>query len=107
VNGGFEDGLTGWFPNNGNPTDGATLEITDDAFSGASAVHVTDRQTTGSGPMQDLSGKLQGGQTYEVSARVKYDNPDSPSSKQFFITMHYGGGSYTNLGTVTPQRGEW
>ncbi|MEE6282540.1 family 43 glycosylhydrolase [Georgenia sunbinii] len=107
VNGSFEDGLAGWFPNNGNPTDSVTLEITDDAFSGEAAVHVSERATTGSGPMQDLSGKVQAGQTYEVSARVKYDNPDSPPTKQFFITMHYGGGSYTNLGSVTPQRGEW
>lgn len=107
VNGDFEDGLTGWFVNNGNPTDAATLEITDDAYGGEAAVHASQRATTGSGPMQDLSGKVQSGQTYEVSARVKYDNPASPATKQFFITMHYGGGDYTNLGTVTPQRGEW
>jgi arabinoxylan arabinofuranohydrolase len=107
VNGGFEDGLTGWFPNNGNPTDSATLTITDDAFAGDSAVYVSDRNTTGSGPMQDLSGKLQAGGTYTVRARVKYDNPASPATKQFFITMHYGGGTYSNLGSTTPARGEW
>ncbi|MCR2817778.1 family 43 glycosylhydrolase [Microbacterium sp. zg.Y1090] len=107
VNGGFEDGLQGWFANNGNAADGATLTLTDDASTGAQAVRVTDRTTTGSGPMQDLSGKLQAGETYTVTARVKYDDPASPATKQFFITMHYGGGSYTNLGTTTPARGEW
>ncbi len=97
----------GWFANNGNATDGATLTLTDDAFSGTSALRVSARQTTGSGPMQDLSGKLQAGQTYTVKARVKYDNPNSPATKQFFATMHYGGFTYTNLGSVTPARGEW
>ncbi len=107
VNGGFEDGLTGWFVNNGNPTDGGTLSLTEDAFSGSYAVAVTDRQTTGSGPMQDLSGKVQAGATYTVRARIKYDNPDSPPTKQFFATMHYGGGSYTNVGDVIATRGQW
>ncbi|MFG2060930.1 family 43 glycosylhydrolase [Micromonospora sp. NPDC048871] len=107
VNGGFEQGLTGWFVNNGNATDAATLTPTSDAYSGSSAVHVTDRATTGSGPMQDLSGKVQAGQTYALSARIRYDNPQSPATKQFFATMHYGGGTYTNLVSVTATRGQW
>ncbi|WP_202609932.1 family 43 glycosylhydrolase [Herbidospora solisilvae] len=107
VNGGFESGLTGWFPNNGNATDTATLTPTTDAYSGSAAVAVTQRTTTGSGPMQDLSGKVQAGKTYSVTARVKYENPNSPATKQFFVTMHYGGGTYTNLGTVTTPRGQW
>ncbi len=107
VNGGFEDGLAGWFANDGNATDGATLSPTTDAYSGSGAVLVTERKTTGSGPMQDLSGKVEAGKTYLVTARVKYENPDSPATKQFFVTMHYGGGTYTNLGTVTVPRGQW
>ncbi|TQJ30755.1 family 43 glycosylhydrolase [Microbacterium sp. SLBN-146] len=107
VNGGFESGVQPWFPNNGNATDGATLNVTTDAYSGSSAIRVTGRTTTGSGPMQDLSGKVQAGQTYTVKARVKYDNPESPATKQFFITMHYGGGTYTNLASTTPARGAW
>ncbi|WP_405083965.1 family 43 glycosylhydrolase [Microbispora sp. NBC_01389] len=107
VNGGFEDGLSGWFVNNGNSTDGATLSPTTDAFAGSGAVLVTDRKTTGSGPMQDLSGKVQAGKTYAITARVKYENPSSPATKQFFATMHYGGSTYTNVGTVTVARGQW
>lgn len=107
ANGGFENGTTSWFSNNGNAADGATLASTTDAYSGSQAIRVTQRKTTGSGPMQDLSGKLQAGQTYTVKARVKYDNPESPATKQFFVTMHYGGGTYTNLGSATPARGEW
>ncbi|HEX5858600.1 MAG TPA: family 43 glycosylhydrolase [Microbacterium sp.] len=107
VNGGFENGLEGWFINNGNATDGGALSIVGDAFAGSSAVRTTGRTTTGSGPMQDLSGKLQAGKTYNIKARVKYDNASSPATKQFFVTMHYGGGTYTNLGSATPARGQW
>jgi len=107
VNGGFEAGLDGWFANNGNATDSATLTPTDDAYSGASAVLVTDRTTTGSGPMQNLSGKVQAGQTYALTARIKYDNAASPATKQFFATMHYGGATYTNLVSVTATKGQW
>ncbi|MDR7188451.1 arabinoxylan arabinofuranohydrolase [Microbacterium sp. BE35] len=107
ANGGFESGLEGWFVNNGNATDGGTLSIVGDAYSGASAIKIAGRTTTGSGPMQDLSGKVQAGQTYTIKARVKYDNASSPATKQFFATMHYGGGTYTNLGSTTPGRGQW
>ena len=95
VNGGFEDGLAGWFANNGNATDSATLSPTTDAYSGSGAVLVTQRATTGSGPMQDLSGKVQAGKTYSVTARVKYENPSSPATKQFFVTC-------TTAGRPTP-----
>lgn len=107
TNPGFEDGLSGWTVNNGNATDGATLTPTGDAYSGSGAVLVTDRKTTGSGPAQDLAGKVQAGKTYTVTARVKYENPASPATKQFFVTMHYGGSTYTNLGTGTLPRGQW
>ncbi|MBD8079468.1 family 43 glycosylhydrolase [Cellulosimicrobium arenosum] len=107
ANGGFEDGTTGWFVNDGNATDGGTLTTTDDAASGDAAALVTGRTTTGSGPMQDLSGTVQAGETYELTARIKYDAADSPGTKQFFATMHYGGGTYTNLVSVTATKGEW
>jgi arabinoxylan arabinofuranohydrolase len=104
VNGGFEDGLTNWFMND---TGGGTLSPTADAYSGSGAVLVTNRTTTGSGPMQDLAGKVQAGKTYTATARVKYENPNSPATKQFVVTMHFGGSSYTNIGSVTVARGQW
>lgn len=107
VNGGFEDGLTGWFVNNGNATDSATLSLTADAHSGSAAVLVTNRATTGSGPMQDLSGRVQAGQTYSLTARIKYENPNGPATKQFFATMHYGAANYTNLVSVVATKGQW
>jgi arabinoxylan arabinofuranohydrolase len=107
VNGGFEDGTAGWFVNNGNATDGGTLSTTADAASGDAAALMTDRATTGSGPMQDLSGKVQAGETYELTAKIRYTAEGSPATKQFFATMHYGGGTYTNLVSVTAARGQW
>src|SRR5699024_7249073 len=83
------------------------ISASTDAASGDGAVHVTGRATTGSGPMQDITGKVQHGITYDISAKVRYDAPSSPVTKQFFITAHYGGSSYTNLGTGTGTNGEW
>ncbi|WP_309244233.1 carbohydrate binding domain-containing protein [Micromonospora parastrephiae] len=107
VNGGFEQGTANWFVNNGNASDSAALSVTSDAYSGSSAALVTNRTTTGSGPMQDLSGKVQAGQTYVLTARIKYENPSGPATKQFFATMHYGAATYTNLVSVTATKGQW
>lgn len=105
-NPGLESGDTsGWIVN-----DTATLTATADAHTGTSAVAVTGRTTTGSGPAQNVTGKLQHGVTYDVSAWVKYDNPASPATKQFYITARYGGASttYTNLTSATSvTRGSW
>ncbi|WP_092544350.1 family 43 glycosylhydrolase [Actinoplanes derwentensis] len=105
VNGGFEDGLAGWFPN--DTTGSATLSSTTDAYSGSSAMLVTGRPKTGSGPMQDLTGTVQPGKIYTVTARVKYENPSSPATKQFVLTMHYGGSTFARLGAGTVTRGQW
>lgn len=107
VNGGFESGTTGWIVNDGNPTDDGLLSTTSDAYAGQSAALITNRATTGSGPLQVLSGKVQAGETYNLSARIRYDGADAPASKQFFATMHYGGGTYTNLVSVTAAKGTW
>ena len=56
--------------------------------------------------MQDLSGKVQAGQAYTLTARIKYENPSGPVTKQFFATMHYGG-TYTSLVSVTATKGQW
>ncbi|UOE44018.1 family 43 glycosylhydrolase [Agromyces larvae] len=101
-NPGFENGAEGWTVN-----DTATITPTTDATSGAGALRVTGRTTTGSGPAQDVSGKVQHDVTYDISAKIKYDNPLSPATKQFFITARYGSSTFTNLATVTATRGAW
>jgi hypothetical protein len=90
--------------------DSATLSTTTDAHTGTTAIAVTGRSTTGSGPAQNVTGKVQHGVTYDVSAWVKYENPASPATKQFLITARYGGGSttFTNLSPATAvTRGSW
>ena len=74
-NPGVESGSTeGWIAN-----DGATLSTTTDAHAGSTAIAVTGRNATGSGPAQNVTGKVQHGVTYDVSAWIKYDNPASPA----------------------------
>ncbi|HEX5858598.1 MAG TPA: family 43 glycosylhydrolase [Microbacterium sp.] len=102
TNPGFENGTTGWIVN-----DTATLSPSTDAASGAGALQVTGRTTTGSGPAQDVSGKVQHSVTYDISAKVKYTNPNSPATKQFFVTARYGSSTFTNLASVTATRGQW
>ena len=101
-NPGFEDGTTGWTVN-----DTATIASSTDAASGAGSLQVTGRQTTGSGPAQDVSGKVQHNVTYDISAKIKYENPNSPATKQFFVTARYGSSTFTNLASVTATRGQW
>ena len=101
TNPGFESGSDGWTVN-----DTATIAPSTDAASGAGSLQVSARTTTGSGPAQDVSGKVQHNVTYDISAKVKYDNPNSPATKQFLVTARYGG-TFTNLASVTATRGQW
>lgn len=100
-NPGFESGADGWIVN-----DTATIAPTTDAATGAGALQVTARTTTGSGPAQDVSGKVQHNVTYDITAKVKYENPSSPATKQFILTARYGS-TFTNLANVTATRGQW
>lgn len=102
TNPGFEDGTDGWIAN-----DTATLTASTDAATGAGALLVSGRTTTGSGPAQDVTGRVQHHVTYDVSAKVRYDNPNSPATKQFLITARYGNSTFTNLASVTATRGQW
>ncbi|MDR7188453.1 beta-xylosidase [Microbacterium sp. BE35] len=102
TNPGFEGGAQGWIVN-----DTATLAASTDAATGAGSLQVTGRTTTGSGAAQDVSGKVQHNVTYDVSAKVKYENPNSPATKQFLITARYGSSTFTNLASVTATRGQW
>ncbi|MDY0908834.1 family 43 glycosylhydrolase [Microbacterium sp. CFBP9034] len=102
ANPGFESGADGWIVN-----DTATITPSTDAASGAGSLLVSGRTTTGSGPAQDVSGKVQHNVTYDLTAKVKYENPNSPATKQFFLTARYGGSTFTNLASVTATRGQW
>lgn len=103
TNPGFEAGAAGgWILN-----DSGTLAASTTARTGTGAVLQSGRQSTSSGPAQDITGKLQAGITYTVSAWVRYDNAASPATKRFNLTVRYGSGSFTNFANVTATRGQW
>lgn len=68
-NGGFESGTAeGWSPRGGNET----LTVTSDtAYSGRYSLLVTDREENWNGASYDLTGIMQAGRTYDITAYVK------------------------------------
>src|SRR5690606_8519000 len=67
----FEDGLQGWTPR-GDADGDPTVTVTDaEAHGGAQAALVTDRTSQGDGIGLDLTGRVETGVTYEVTAWVK------------------------------------
>lgn len=108
VNGGFENGTDGWELRTFNGA--ASMEVTsDDKASGESSLLVYDKANTTSGPMQDLTGKVQPGQKLHISAKVKYTT--GPDVRKFNITMQYGTNDFAGTdpaaGYVDVKKGEW
>jgi len=94
-NGDFEDeDMSMWTSN-----DTAAVTRTDaQKAAGSYSAYVTGRTTTGSGPAQDVVGKMVNGGTYDVSFKVYYDEataPSSPGTKTFNYNIK-GGGSYSS-----------
>ena len=107
VNGGFENGTDGWELRTFNGT--ASMEATsDDKASGESSLLVYDKANTTSGPMQDLTGRVQPGQKLHISAKVKYKT--GPATRAFNVTMQYGTNDFAGTdpaASATLTRGEW
>ena len=103
ANGYFIEGMKSW-----NHREIAKLSIVNDTAIHDRPVLLVDRRaTTGSGPMQDITGKLYHGGVYEVSARVKFT--DGPEQKDFIISIDKGGGweSIENMAFGCVAKGEW
>jgi hypothetical protein len=79
-NGGFEQGLTGWFDIAAAKTSISNMEV----HSGMSSAYVKDRYTDYSSIAQ-IGVPLENGKTYEMSAWVKFIYP--VSNCKFFITL--------------------
>lgn len=108
VNGGFENGTDGWELRAFNKP--AKMEVTsEDQASGESSLLVYDKEDTSSGPMQDLTGKVQPGQKLHISAKVKYTT--GPDVRKFNVTMQYGTNDFAGtdpaVGYVDVTKGEW
>lgn len=107
-NGGFENGTYGWELRTFNKP--AKMEVTsDDKASGESSLLVYERGDTTSGPMQNLTGKVQPGQKLHISAKVKYIT--GPDVRKFNVTMQYGTNDFAGTdpaaGYVDVTKGEW
>ena len=108
VNGGFESSTDGWEMRTFNGS--ASMEVTsEDKASGESSLLVYDKTNTTSGPMQNLTGKVQPGQKLHISAKVKYTT--GPDTRKFNVTMQYGTNDYAGtdpaVGYVDVKKGEW
>lgn len=106
-NGGFENGTDGWELRTFNKP--ANMKVTsDDKASGGSSLFVYEKEDTTSGPMQDLTGKVQQGQKLHISAKVKYET--GPATRAFNVTMQYGTNNFAGTSpaaSATLTKGEW
>lgn len=107
TNGNVETGdTTGWRSTPGEKN--ATLKaVAEEGASGNYCLSVADRQTTGTGACQDISGKLKFGKTYTISGKLKYTT--GPNTKKFVVTIQ-NGKDYRwreNLVTINATKGEW
>ncbi|WP_159448798.1 carbohydrate binding domain-containing protein [Demequina sp. NBRC 110053] len=113
-NGGFEEGIEPWY---GDGNGVSTIELTDEteARTGDAALLVSERAGTFAGASYDLSGMLEQGRQYYLSAWVRYEGEDTPATKRFNGTARFGGTSntyfdfaYTNsTGNGVAAKGEW
>ncbi len=109
-NGDIENALTDWTGQNGAELSLAYYT----KVSGNLGLKVSGRTSTAAGPCQDITGRVQAGKTYHVSAKVQYkqDTSDAnsaayPAEKTFLMTIGYGDGTYVNIGSAEAKKGEW
>jgi beta-xylosidase len=74
------------------------------AASGAASLKVSNRTLNGSGPNQQLGGKLQRGVTYTVSAKIRYES--GPSTVRFNLATDWGTGVQV-MGWANVPVGQW
>ncbi len=98
---GFEDGSTAFVKRGGE-----TVEVSDRAaYSGRYGLLTSNRTDTWHGPSVDLTGTLQVGKTYQVSAWVKYTGTEA--SLRIQCSIEKNNSSWINLGSVTAYKNIW
>ncbi|GAA4472279.1 endo-1,4-beta-xylanase XynA [Phytohabitans houttuyneae] len=87
----FEDGFDGWVPRDGGQGAPA-LELSGVAHGGAAAALVTNRPNQGAGIGHDVTGQIEGGATYELSAWLRFAE-DQPTDEIWLSLQSSAGGS--------------
>lgn len=108
VNGDVEDGTTdGWQVNSGGDESATLTATTEDKYEGQYSIKVTDRKNCASGPMQDMSGKLEAGRKYKITGRIKYTT--GPDNRDFEVCYQYGDtyNERTTLKKFSIKKGKW
>ena len=104
TNPGMETGNTsGWSVNGA----GALAVSTAQKHGGTYSLLHTGRTATWNGPLQNLTSKVQNGNTYACSGWVRLDNAASDSIKMTIKKMDGGGTAYTNVATGTGSNSLW
>ena len=101
---GFENGLDGWVARQGSSANGMQVGTsTAYAHGGSQSACVTNRQSTGDGLAFDVTTLLEAGQTYDISAWVRF--ADGAATDDVWLTMATTTGSastaYTQAGQFT------
>ena len=108
VNGDLETGdTTGWKVSTGGGESATLTATTEDKYDGNYSLKVSGRGGCTSGPMQDMSTKLQAGKKYKVTGRIKYTT--GVNNKSFEI-WYQNGSSFedrTKAGAVSAKKGKW
>ena len=108
VNGDAETGTTeGWKVSSGGGESATLTATTEDKYEGQYSIKVTNRKNCASGPMQDLSGKLEAGKKYKITGRVKYTA--GPSNRNFEICYQHGATweQRTTFKSFAVKKGKW
>lgn len=108
VNGDAEKGTTeGWKVSTGGGEKATLTATKEDKYEGQYSIKVTDRVNCASGPMQDLSGKLENGKKYKITGRVKYTS--GPSNRTFEVCYQHGASweQRTTFKSFSVKKGKW
>ena len=95
----FEEGLEGWVARGDGDGDPTVAVTTTEAHGGAQAAIVTDRNGQGDGIGLDLTGIMQPGVTYEISAWVKM--APGEASDDIWLSAQTGESSFGTIGQFT------
>ena len=111
TNGSFEQDQEGWAPN-----EEAELGLGyTTVYDGSRSLKISGRTRTASGAIQDITGKVAKGRTYEVSAAVRYnlsENAQAAGNTTFHMSIFYGNNyvgneSIENMASVTTKADSW